>query len=72
MSAYGRKRTLIGYMWWLNTGGLYPALSKRAFAAQGAGGNVVIVDPELDLVLVTRWAGDVPGLVERVVAAIES
>ncbi len=61
-----------GYMWWLNAGGLYPALSKRAFAAQGAGGNVVIVDPELDLVLVTRWAGDVPGLVERVVAAIES
>ena len=61
-----------GYMWWLNAGRLYPALSERAFAAQGAGGNVVIVDPKLDLVLVTRWAGDVPGLVERVVAAIES
>ena len=61
-----------GYMWWLNTGGrLYPALSERAFAAMGAGGNVVLVDPELDLVLVTRWAGDVRGLVERVVAAVD-
>jgi CubicO group peptidase (beta-lactamase class C family) len=59
-----------GYMWWLNTGRrLYPAASERAFAAQGAGGNVVLVEPERDLVVVTRWCDDPAGVVERVLAA---
>jgi hypothetical protein len=57
-------------MWWLNTGRrLYPAASERAFAAQGAGGNVVLVEPERDLVVVTRWCDDPAGVVERVLAA---
>jgi CubicO group peptidase (beta-lactamase class C family) len=62
-----------GYMWWLNTDRmLHPAASPASFAAQGAGGNVVLVDPERDLVVVTRWLEDVVGVVERVIAAIET
>jgi CubicO group peptidase (beta-lactamase class C family) len=60
-----------GYLWWLNTGRrLYPAACERAFAAQGAGGNVVFVEPERDLVVVTRWCADPPGVVERVLSAL--
>ena len=65
------KSAVYGYMWWLNAKRLlYPAASERAFAAQGAGGNVILVEPEHDLVIVTRWAADVPGVAERVIAAI--
>jgi CubicO group peptidase (beta-lactamase class C family) len=60
-----------GYMWWLNTERqLYPAASERAFAAQGAGGNVVVVEPEHDLVVVARWTSDAPGIVARAIEAI--
>jgi CubicO group peptidase (beta-lactamase class C family) len=60
-----------GYGWWLNTGQhLYPAASERAFAAQGAGGNVVVVEPEHDLVLVTRWTSDPAGVLARVIDAV--
>ena len=46
-----------GYMWWLNTGReLFPAAPESAFFALGAGStNVIFVDPEHDLVTVTRW-----------------
>jgi CubicO group peptidase (beta-lactamase class C family) len=61
-----------GYMWWLNTDRVaWKNASSDAFAAQGAGGNVICVVPEHDLVVVTRWAGDVPGVVNRVIEAIE-
>ncbi|MDA0350614.1 MAG: serine hydrolase [Chloroflexi bacterium] len=61
-----------GYLWWLNTGQqLYSGAPASAFAAQGAGGNIVFVDPEHDLVVVTRWAGDRSELVNRVIAALD-
>ncbi len=46
-----------GYMWWLNTDrSLFPAASEDAFFALGAGStNVIFVDPDRDLVTVTRW-----------------
>jgi len=60
-----------GYMWWLNSGQqLYRDAPASTFAAHGAGGNAVVVDPEHDLVVVTRWAGDRAELVNRVVAAL--
>ena len=60
-----------GALWWLNTDRLaWPAASESAFAAQGAGGNVVCVVPEHDLVVVARWAGDAAGIVDRVIASI--
>ena len=58
-------------MWWLNAGSrFYSQASEQAFAAQGAGGNVVAVCPEHRLVVVTRWAGDADGVIDRVIKAI--
>jgi CubicO group peptidase (beta-lactamase class C family) len=66
-----RINPVYGYLWWLNVGRrLYPAASERAFAAQGAGGNVVVVEPEHDLVLVTRWTSDPAGILTRVIDAV--
>ena len=60
-----------GFMWWLNTGGeLWPSASPSAFAALGAGGNLVFADPLRELVVVARWAGDANGIVERVIVAL--
>jgi CubicO group peptidase (beta-lactamase class C family) len=45
-----------GFLWWLNTGQtMYPAASPRSYYARGAGGNVIWVDPDNDLVAVVRW-----------------
>lgn len=45
-----------GYLWWLNEDrSLWPSAPDSSFAAIGMGTNVVWVDPEDDLVVVTRW-----------------
>ncbi len=47
-----------GYMWWLNQSGeenRMSNLSKEGYYAAGFGGNYIIVEPELDLVIVLRW-----------------
>lgn len=45
-----------GFMWWLNTDRKqYPAASARSFFALGAGGNVIWMDPDDDMVVVVRW-----------------
>ncbi len=63
-----------GYMWWLNTRHARYGVnaSESTFAASGAGGNCVVVDPEKNLVVVTRWCEDVPGVVDLVAHAIGS
>ena len=62
-----------GCMWWLNTGRkAWPRASADAFAALGAGGNLVCVVPEHRLIVVARWAGDAAGIVDRVIRAIRS
>lgn len=44
------------YMWWLNeTDGRMSNLSREGYYAAGFGGNYIIIEPELDLVIVTRW-----------------
>ncbi len=49
-------RPVYGYMWWLNTGRLqFPGASASSFFALGAGGNVIWIDPDQDLVVVVRW-----------------
>jgi CubicO group peptidase (beta-lactamase class C family) len=49
-------RPVYGYMWWLNTDRKqYPAATPRSFFALGSGGNTIWIDPEDDLVVVTRW-----------------
>ena len=66
------KNDQYGYMWWLNTGhkryGKHA--SQSAFAASGAGGNCVVIDPEKDLVVVTRWCENVVGVVDLVARAV--
>ncbi len=45
-----------GYLWWLNSGKReWPGAPERAYAAVGAGSNIILIDPEHDLILVARW-----------------
>ena len=61
-----------GSMWWLNTGAARIAEApESSFYAAGFGGNYIYVDQDNDLVIVLRWTPDLPGVVKRVIAAIE-
>jgi CubicO group peptidase (beta-lactamase class C family) len=46
-----------GYMWWLNKKGEehWEGLPEHLYYAAGFGGNYIVIDPERDWVLVTRW-----------------
>ncbi len=46
-----------GYMWWLNQKGEehWEGLPEHLYYAAGFGGNFIVIDPEKDWVLVTRW-----------------
>jgi CubicO group peptidase (beta-lactamase class C family) len=44
-----------GYMWWTNAEQMYPDVPDGIYSANGFGGNYIIIDPEHDLVIVTRW-----------------
>ncbi len=49
-------RPVYGFLWWLNTDGQqYPGASRSSVFALGAGGNVIWIDHEHDLVAVIRW-----------------
>ncbi len=66
-------RPVYGFMWWLNTDRKqYPAASASSFFALGAGGNVIWIDPDHDLVAVIRWFdnGKVNEFIRLVSAAI--
>jgi CubicO group peptidase (beta-lactamase class C family) len=60
-----------GLLWWLNAQGRYPGASRESFFAQGAGGNVIWVDPAHALVGVFRWLDPaaLPEMLARVTAA---
>jgi len=62
-----------GYLWWLNTEGAWKDVPRSSFAAQGAGSNMIWVDPEHDLVVVWRWyAGkEQAEFLKRVVEAVK-
>ena len=62
-----------GYLWWLNTDRRrYPSAPATTVLALGAGGNLIWVEPTLDLVLVARWLEptQADALMARVLAAI--
>jgi CubicO group peptidase (beta-lactamase class C family) len=47
-----------GFMWWLDpsdSNTRMAALSSNGFYASGFGGNYIVVEPDHDLVIVTRW-----------------
>lgn len=61
-----------GYLWWLNSDrARYPAASDKAYAAVGAGGNLILCEPAHDLVLVARWCAPeaTNELIARAIAA---
>jgi CubicO group peptidase (beta-lactamase class C family) len=44
-----------GYLWWVNADGHFPRAPQSVYAAEGFGGNYVIILPEQDMVVVARW-----------------
>jgi len=62
-----------GFMnFYLNTDKkLYPNAPATAFAHIGAGSNIVYIDPENDLIIVTRWieGNAMDGMIEKVLKA---
>ena len=63
-----------GFMIRLNTKNrLYGTIaSEKSFSATGAGGNAVFVDPKRELIIVTRWCGNVNGLIELVLKSLKT
>ena len=62
-----------GLLWWLNTGRVqFPGAPETAFAARGAGSNVIFIDPDRDLVAVVRWIdrASLPGFVHLLMESI--
>jgi len=60
-----------GFLWWLNsTGKEWAGSPTNMFEARGAGGNIIMVDPAHDLVVVWRWSRDSAQGFQRVVDAI--
>jgi len=61
-----------GLMWWLNTDReRIPDAPESAYWAAGFGGNYVYVDECNGLVVVLRWVPDLPGVIKRVLGALE-
>lgn len=59
-----------GLLWWTNGDGHLGKLSKTVYAAEGFGGNFVVVDAANDLVIAARWLepgriGELVDLVQR-------
>lgn len=60
-----------GFLWWLNHNGAIADLaSPTSFAAKGAGGNIIFVEPERQLVIVLRWCADPKQILDRILASI--
>ena len=61
-----------GLMWWLNhEGSVSRAAGTAAFAARGAGGNVVFVDPETEVVIVLRWCRSARTAIDGFLSALK-
>ena len=61
-----------GLMWWLNTNNNISELgSSTSFAARGAGGNIVFVEPELEIVIVLRWCGAIKKVIDSILACFD-
>jgi CubicO group peptidase (beta-lactamase class C family) len=65
-----RERKILSEAWLARMTAPCARSAVYGYMFWGAGGNVVLVEPERDLVVVTRWCADVAGVVERVIGAI--
>ncbi len=56
-----------GLLWWLNHQGSMSDLAcAESFAARGAGGNIIFVEPQNSLVIVLRWCGNPKEVIDRI------
>ncbi len=62
-----------GLLWWLNRAGTYASAPATTVYALGAGGNIICVDREHDLVAVMRWIDGtaVDGFLGRAISAVK-
>ena len=64
-----------GYLWWLNKKGprYWEEAAENIYYAAGFGGNFIVVIPDQDVVVVTRWLepSKVTSFMEKVLKAIE-
>lgn len=59
-----------GFLWWLNHDASVSSVADAgAFAARGAGGHVIFVWPERQIVIVLRWCPDVKTAIDRILSA---
>lgn len=60
-----------GCLWWLNhEGSIASQASEQSFAARGAGGNIVFIEPTRELVVVLRWCSNTRAVLDRFLAAL--
>ena len=61
-----------GFLWWLNADGSISKIADAtAFAAIGAGGNIIFVWPPADVVIVLRWCADTSTAIDGVLACLK-
>lgn len=67
-----KANSTYGYMWWLNPDGSdrMTNLSSTGYYAAGFGGNYIIIEEDLNIVIVTRWlepsmANEFLGLIKK-------
>lgn len=64
-----------GYLWWLNKKGArhWEGAAENIYYAAGFGGNFIIIIPDQDVVVVTRWLepSKVADFIEKVLKAVE-
>ncbi|MFC0409110.1 serine hydrolase domain-containing protein [Roseomonas elaeocarpi] len=60
-----------GLLWWLNRSGRFPEADRESLFAQGAGGNVIWIEPASRIVAVFRWLDPaaLPETIARIAAA---
>jgi CubicO group peptidase (beta-lactamase class C family) len=66
-------RPVYGYLWWLNPNRRQSAsASTGAVFARGAGGNLLYVEPEDDLVVVVRWMDSRPAVTDEFIRLVRA
>ena len=60
-----------GFLWWLNHDHSISELAdSSAFAARGAGGNIVFIWPARKIVIVLRWCADTRQVIDGVLGSL--
>ncbi|MEO1383113.1 MAG: serine hydrolase, partial [Bacteroidota bacterium] len=63
-----------GYMWWLNRGERsFEGVPANMYYAAGFGGNYIVILPDQEMVIVTRWLEpkELETFLQKVMAAVE-